>query len=80
MKAAPKSVRGAATEATTYQCVSANLVASGFLRQNDVGIVGYRYADSETFEVHSMNVDTRCQFGHTTGTEGLRYVIALSPN
>jgi len=59
----PESGGVAATPATTYRYYSTDLVASSLIKQGDVSIFGIRYADSDTTQVWSLNLDTRFPIG-----------------
>ncbi len=61
----PDSGGVAATPATTYRYYSADMVASSLIAQGDVSIFGVRYADSDTTEVWSLNLDTRFPLGRS---------------
>ena len=53
----------AAVEATEYNYYSGDLVVSSLFSQNDVSIIGLRYAQSSTTDVMTVNVDTRFRIG-----------------
>ena len=53
----------AATPDTSYSYYSADLIASSLFTENDVTILGLRYADADTTEVWSLNLDTRFPAG-----------------
>ena len=63
--ATPASAGVAATEATEYSYYSADMVASSLFTEGDVGIVGLRYAVSDTTDVYSINLDTRFPIGRS---------------
>ena len=65
MEATPESGGVAATDATTYQYFSTDLVASSLYSQADVTIFGLRYSDSDSTEVWSINLDTRFSFNRS---------------
>ena len=46
-----------------YSYYSADLVASSLFRQGDVGILGVRYATSDSADVYSINLDARFPIG-----------------
>jgi tetratricopeptide (TPR) repeat protein len=59
----PESGGVAATPDSEYSYYSADLVASSLFTEGDVGIVGLRYAVSETTDVYSTTFDTRFPVG-----------------
>jgi hypothetical protein len=59
----PDSGGVAATPESTYNFYSANITASGLLKEGDVAIIGVRYSTSGTTESMSLNLDTRFPFG-----------------
>ena len=61
--ATPESGGVAATPDTEYSYYSADVVASSLFTEGDVGIVGLRYAVSETTDVYSTTFDTRFPIG-----------------
>jgi maltoporin len=61
--ATPESGGVPATEETEYSYYSADVVASSLLTEGDVGILGLRYAVSETTDVYSTNMDMRFPIG-----------------
>ena len=63
--ATPDSGGVAATPATNYRYFSADMVASSLIAQGDVTIFGMRYADSDSTEVWSLNLDTRFPIGRS---------------
>lgn len=63
--ATPESGGVAATEKSDYSYYSADIVASSIFTEGDVGIVGLRYAVSDTTDVYSINIDTRFPIGRS---------------
>jgi hypothetical protein len=63
--ATPESAGVAATEDTEYSYYSADTVLSSMFTEGDVGIVGLRYAISESTNVYSVNLDTRFPIGRS---------------
>jgi tetratricopeptide (TPR) repeat protein len=63
--ATPESAGVAATEDTEYSYYSADTVLSSMFTEGDVGIVGLRYAVSESTDVYSINLDTRFPIGRS---------------
>jgi len=61
--ASPESAGVAATEQSKYSYYSADMVMSSMFTEGDVGIVGLRYAVSDTTDVYSINIDTRFPIG-----------------
>ncbi len=61
--ATPESGGVAATPDSEYSYYSADIVASSLFTEGDVGIVGLRYAVSETTDVYSTTFDTRFPVG-----------------
>lgn len=61
--ATPESGGVAATQDSEYSYYSADLIASSLFTEGDVGIVGVRYAASETTDVYSVNMDMRFPLG-----------------
>jgi len=61
--ATPESAGVAATQESDYSYYSADLVASSLVTEGDVGILGLRYAVSETTDVYSVNMDMRFPLG-----------------
>ena len=61
--ATPESGGVAATPDSEYSYYSADVVASSLFTEGDVGIVGLRYAVSETTDVYSTTLDTRFPIG-----------------
>ena len=61
--ATPESGGVAATPESEYSYYSADLVASSLFTEGDVGIVGLRYAVSETTDVYSTTFDARFPIG-----------------
>jgi tetratricopeptide (TPR) repeat protein len=61
--ATPDSGGVAATPDSEYSYYSADVVASSLFTEGDVGIVGLRYAVSETTDVYSTTFDTRFPIG-----------------
>ena len=59
----PESGGVAATQESEYSYYSADMVASSLFTEGDVGIVGLRYAVSETTDVYSINMDMRFPLG-----------------
>ena len=59
----PDSGGVAATPDSEYSYYSADVVASSLFTEGDVGIVGLRYAVSETTDVYSTTFDTRFPVG-----------------
>jgi hypothetical protein len=59
----PESGGVAATPDSEYSYYSADVVASSLFTEGDVGIVGLRYAVSETTDVYSTTFDTRFPIG-----------------
>jgi len=65
VEATPASGGVAATESTEYSYYSADVVMSSLFTEGDVGIVGLRYAVSDTTDVYSINIDTRFPIGRS---------------
>jgi len=65
ISATPESGGVLATPATSYRYYSADMVASSLIAQGDVTIFGMRYADSDSTEVWSWNLDTRFPVGRS---------------
>jgi tetratricopeptide (TPR) repeat protein len=63
--ATPESAGVAATEETEYSYYSADFVASSLFTEGDVGIFGFRYSQSDTTDVYSINLDSRFPIGRT---------------
>jgi hypothetical protein len=63
--ATPESGGVAATQDTEYSYYSADTVLSSMFTEGDVGIVGLRYAVSESTDVYSINLDTRFPIGRS---------------
>lgn len=63
--ATPESGGVAATPDSEYSYYSADVVASSLFTEGDVGIVGLRYAVSETTDVYSATFDTRFPVGRS---------------
>ena len=61
--ATPESGGVAATQESDYSYYSADMVASSLFTEGDVGILGLRYAVSETTDVYSVNMDMRFPLG-----------------
>ncbi len=61
--ATPESGGVAATPDSEYSYYSADVVTSSLFTEGDVGIVGLRYAVSETTDVYSTTLDTRFPIG-----------------
>jgi tetratricopeptide (TPR) repeat protein len=61
--ATPESGGVAATPTSEYSYYSADVVASSLFTEGDVGIIGLRYAVSETTDVYSTTFDTRFPLG-----------------
>ncbi len=59
----PESGGVPATEASEYSYISTDFVASGLFREGDVGIIGLRYAASDSTNVYSLNLDSRFPIG-----------------
>ena len=59
----PASGGVVATESSEYSYYSADMVLSSMFTEGDVGIVGLRYAASDTTDVYSINIDTRFPIG-----------------
>jgi tetratricopeptide (TPR) repeat protein len=65
MEGTPASGGVLATEATSYNYYSANLVASSLFTEGDVTIVGARYSDSDTSQAISLSLDSRFPIGRS---------------
>jgi hypothetical protein len=63
--ASPESAGVAATEQSEYSYYSADMVMSSMFTEGDVGIVGLRYAVSDTTDVYSITIDTRFPIGRS---------------
>jgi len=63
--ATPESAGVPATPQSEYSYYSADVVASSLFTEGDVGIVGLRYAVSDTTDVYSINLDTRFPIGQS---------------
>lgn len=63
--ATPESGGVAATPDSEYSYYSADIVASSLFTEGDVGIVGFRYAVSETTDVYTTTFDTRFPVGRS---------------
>jgi hypothetical protein len=63
--ATPETAGVAATEETEYSYFSADFVASSLFTEGDVGIFGFRYSQSDTTDVYSINLDSRFPIGRT---------------
>jgi len=63
--ATPESAGVFATQESEYSYYSADLVASSLITEGDVGILGLRYAVSDTTDVYSVNMDMRFPVGRT---------------
>jgi len=63
--ATPESAGVPATPQSEYSYYSADVVASSLFTEGDVGIVGLRYAVSDTTDVYSINLDTRFPIGRS---------------
>lgn len=63
VEAAPESGGVAAMPASTYDYVSATLVASSLFKDGDVTLLSVRYSESESAKVTSLSVDSRFPFG-----------------
>jgi len=61
----PESAGVAPTTDTDYSYYSADLVASSLFTESDVTIFGLRYADANTTEVWSLNLDSRFPLGRS---------------
>jgi len=61
--ATPESAGVPATQESDYSYYSADLVASSLITEGDVGILGVRYAVSETTDVYAINMDMRFPIG-----------------
>ena len=61
--ATPESGGVAATGQSNYSYYSADMVVSSMFTEGDVGIVGLRYAVSDSTDVYSINIDTRFPIG-----------------
>ena len=61
--ATPESGGVPATPDSEYSYYSADVVASSLFTEGDVGILGLRYAVSETTDVYSTTIDTRFPIG-----------------
>jgi len=65
MEGTPASGGVLATEATSYNYYSANLVASSLFTEGDVTIIGARYSDSDTSQAISLSLDSRFPIGRS---------------
>ena len=65
MEGTPASGGVLATEATSYNYYSANLVASSVFTEGDVTIIGARYSDSDTSQAISLSLDSRFPIGRS---------------
>jgi len=65
MEGTPASGGVLATEATSYNYYSANLVASSVFTEGDVTIIGARYSDSDTSQAVSLSLDSRFPIGRS---------------
>jgi tetratricopeptide (TPR) repeat protein len=63
VEATPASGGVSATPDSEYSYYSADFVASSLFTQGDVGIMGFRYAVTETTDVYSTMLDTRFPIG-----------------
>jgi tetratricopeptide (TPR) repeat protein len=63
INATPESGGVPATPDSEYSYYSADVVASSLFTEGDVGILGLRYAVSETTDVYSTTIDTRFPIG-----------------
>jgi len=63
IEATPESGGVAAMEASEYNYYSTDLVVSSLFTENDVTIFGLRYAESNSTDVLSANLDTRFRIG-----------------
>ena len=61
--AMPASGDAPATSETEYSYFSTDLVASGLVREGDVGILSLRYATSDAADVYTVSLDTRFPIG-----------------
>ncbi len=61
--ASPESGGVAATPESTYDYMSATLVASSLFREGDVTMFGVRYSESESSQVTSLTLDSRFPIG-----------------
>ena len=61
--AMPASGDAPATPETEYTYFSTDLVASGLVREGDVGILSLRYATSDSADVYTVSLDTRFPIG-----------------
>jgi tetratricopeptide (TPR) repeat protein len=62
---APESGGVAATPASTYRYVAANLTASSLFREGDVLQVGLRASDSDSARVYTLMLDSRFPLGRS---------------
>lgn len=61
--ATPASGGVAATPESTYDYMSATLIASSLFKEGDVTMFGLRYSESESSQVTSLNLDSRFPIG-----------------
>lgn len=63
IEASPESGGVATIPQSTYRYVGTTLVAGSLVKEGDVSVLGFRYADSDTSEVVSLTLDTRYPVG-----------------
>ena len=63
LDATPDSGGVTGAPASTYRYLSTDLVASSLLTEGDVTIFGLRYADADTSQTYTVNLDTRFPLG-----------------
>jgi tetratricopeptide (TPR) repeat protein len=63
VEASPESAGVPASDESEYSYYSADLVASSLFTEGDVGIIGLRYAVSNSTDVYSINLDSRFPIG-----------------
>jgi len=63
--AIPANGSAPAVPESEYGYFSTDLVATSLFREGDVGILGLRYAQSDSANVYTINLDTRLPFGRS---------------
>jgi len=63
--AMPASGDAPATPESEYAYYSADLVATGLIREGDVGILSVRYSTSDSADVYTVNIDSRFPIGRS---------------
>ena len=63
--AIPANGSAPAVPESEYSYLSTDLIGTSLFKEGDVGILGLRYANSDSANVYTINLDTRFPFGRS---------------